>query len=264
MSDFSARRTLGRTGLEVSRLCIATSYGVPGDAVERAVGEHGLNFFHLTVMRKYKALAAVRGLLQEGREDRVVALHSYDHSGLLLRSTVHKWLGRLGIDHADVLILGWYNSRPGGRVLDTAQQLQQEGLVRCLGMSGHSRPTFGELARDPASPIDLFMVRYNAAHRGAEQDVFAHLPDENRPGVLTYTATRWGQLLNPKKMPAGERPMTAAECYRFPLTHPAVDSCCIGPKTAAHMDEGLHAIAAGPLSDEEMERVRLIGDHVHG
>lgn len=264
MTDFTARRTLGRTGLEVSRLCIATSYGVPGDAVERAVGDHGLNFFHLTVMRKFKALAAVRILLQADRDDKVVALHSYDHSGLLLRSTVRRWLGRLGIDHADILILGGYNSRPGNRVLDTAQRLRQEGLIRFIGMSGHRRTTFGELAHDAASPLDLFMVRYNAAHRGAEQDVFPHLSDENRPGILTYTATRWGQLLKPKKMPAGEPPMTAADCYRFPLTHPAVDSCCIGPKTAAHMDEALPALSAGPLSEEELDRVRRIGDHVHG
>ena len=30
------RRVLGRTGLEVGRLGISSSYGVPGDALERA------------------------------------------------------------------------------------------------------------------------------------------------------------------------------------------------------------------------------------
>ena len=34
----------------------------------------------------------------------------------------------------------------------------------------------GEVARRTDSPIDILMVRYNAAHRGAERDVFPLLP----------------------------------------------------------------------------------------
>ena len=40
------------------------------------------------------------------------------------------------------------------------------------------------------------MARYNAAHRGAEDEVFAHLPSR-KPFVLAYTATRWWSLLTP-------------------------------------------------------------------
>jgi predicted aldo/keto reductase-like oxidoreductase len=65
-------------------------------------------------------------------------------------------------------------------------------------------------------------------------------------------------------MPPGEAPLSAAECYRFALSHPAVDVCIAGPKTEEQMVEGLQSLSQGPLDSKEMERARRIGDHVHG
>ncbi|GBE14055.1 hypothetical protein BMS3Abin14_00089 [bacterium BMS3Abin14] len=62
------------------------------------------------------------------------------------------------------------------------------------------------------------ILNLKGSHRDAEADIFPHIPAENPPGIMSYTATRWGRLLNPKKMPPRENPMTAAECYRFALT----------------------------------------------
>jgi aryl-alcohol dehydrogenase-like predicted oxidoreductase len=104
-------------------------------------------------------------------------------------------------------------------------------------------------------PVDFFHVRYNAVHTGAEQDVFPHLPEENRPGIVIYTATCWRKLLKPKLMPEGERPLAAADCYRFVLSHPDVNVCVTGPSNASQMEENLKAIEAGPLDEEEMARV---------
>jgi hypothetical protein len=107
------------------------------------------------------------------------------------------------------------------------------------------------------------MVRYNAAHPGAEQDIFPHLSD-GAPGVTTYTGTCWGKLLDPKRMPAGDQPMTAADCYRFALSSPHVNLCITGPKDDAQMEHALTALEAGPLSEDETRRIRRIGAHVHG
>jgi len=131
-------------------------------------------------------------------------------------------------------------------------------------MSGHNRTLFGRIAQTADSPIDIFMVRYNAAHRGAEQEIFPFLSGAKRPGLTTYTATRWGKLLNPKKMPAGQKPMTVSDCYRFVLTDPHVDLCMMGPDNESQMIEGLAALKKGPLSEGEMKRFRTIGDYVHG
>lgn len=260
--DLKEHTTLGRTGLEVSRMGLASGYKVPTRAVERAFGEHGVNYFYWD-RRKPGMRDALRSLAREHRDDIVIAIQSYDHSGLWIRRSVHGALRDLGIERADILFLGWFNSMPPRRILKVTDRLRQEGKIRFLGVTGHKRTFHGTAARSSDSPIDVHQVRYNAAHRGAETDVFEGLGPDG-PGMVTYTATRWGQLLQHKRMPAGERPMSAAECYRFVLSHPAVHVCLAGPRSEKEMDEGLQALVQGPLTEDEMARARRIGDHVHG
>ena len=109
----------------------------------------------------------------------------------------------------------------------------------------------------------MFMLRYNAAHRGAEQDVFPFVPDRPRPAIVAYTATRWGHLLDPQKMPPGETPLSARDCYRFALSNPNVDLVLCGPANAEQMDEAISALVAGPLEQEERQRIERIGTYVY-
>lgn len=262
MTGFPGRTALGRTGLNVSRIGIAGGYGLPAHAVERAFDEYGVNFLHWSPRRPGMA-EAFRRLARTKRGDMIVAVQSYDHVGFWIRHSVEKALRALQTDYLDILFLGWLNRTPGSRVLSAAFRLKERGIVRFLGMTGHSRGFHGEMARRADSPFDVHMVRYNAAHRGAEEEVFAGLSGD-RPGIVTYTATRWGNLLRQKNMPPDEKPLTASECYRFVLSHPAVDLCLAGARTEQEMEEGLRALSDGPLSLDELERVRRIGDYVHG
>jgi aryl-alcohol dehydrogenase-like predicted oxidoreductase len=262
--DFTKQRVLGRTGLSVSRMGLAGGYGVGAGAVERAFHEYGINYFYWSTPRKAGMGHGLKNLVKSNRDKIVIVLQSYDHLGLTVRRSVIKGITALGIDRADVLLLGWNNWHPASRIIDQSLELREKGLIRFIAMSGHNRKLFGRIAQESDSPIDIFMVRYNAAHRGAEQEIFPFLSGASRPGLTTYTATRWGKLLNPKKMPAGERPMTASDCYRFVLTDPHVDLCMMGPGDEPQMIEGLAALKKGPLSDEQMKRFRKIGDYVHG
>ncbi len=261
---FVEQVTLGRTGLSVGRLGVGSSYGVPTGALERAFHEHGVNYFLWGAVRRGGMKHAIRNLAPSNRERMVIALQSYDRTGVLLRYFLERGLRALGVDHADVLVLSLRKSDPSPRVVEAALELREEGKVRSLGLSSHNRSYLGEVARREDSPYDVLMLRYNAAHRGAEEDIFPHLPDLGRPGVTAFTATRWGHLLKQRRMPPGERPMTAAECYRFTLSSPGVDLCIAGPKNAAQLDEAVAALGGGALTAEEDERIRRIGDHVHG
>ena len=42
--------------------------------------------------------------------------------------------------------------------------------------------------------LDLLMIRYNAAHRGAETEIFPVTDSTSLP-VVVYTCLRWGALL---------------------------------------------------------------------
>ena len=138
--------------------------------------------------------------------------------------------------------------------------LREEGKIRILGASIHDRPRAGRLAQD--SVLDLLMIRYNAAHPGAEVDIFPHLPAK-KPIIAAYTATRWGKLLSPPKGWSGPA-ASAGDCYRFCLTNPNVDLVISAPKTATQMRENMKALELGPLGDEEMTRMRALGRAVHG
>ena len=262
--NFKERSILGRTDLSVSRLGLASGYGVPAKAVEKAYREHGINYFFWSTPRRPGMEEGLRNLAATEREKLVIAIQSYDHSGLLTVRSVEKGLQSLGIDYADVLILGWHNSVPWKKLMDTAMSLKEQGKIRFIGMSGHKRTTFGKLAADPGNPIDVFMIRYNAVNPGAEKDIFPYITKENRPGITIYTATCWRKLLKKSKMPQGEEPLSAADCYRFVLTNPHVDLCLMGPSSEEEMKEGLNALERGALSDDEMSRFRRIGKYIHG
>jgi len=262
--NFKGKVALGRTGLAVSRLGLASGYGIPASAVEKAFHEQGINYFFWSNPRRQGMRDGLKALVRLDREKLILALQTYDHWGPFITKGFEKGLRELGTDHADILILGWFNSAPHGRILENALKLKKQGKVRFLGMSGHKRKTFGAMAQDPKNPIDVFMVRYNAVNSGAETDIFPHLPKENRPGITTYTATCWKKLLNPRKMPPGELPMTAADCYRFVLSNPNVDLSLFAPNSEQQMLEGLQALEQDPLSEEEMARARRIGAFIHG
>lgn len=258
---FDEKRLLGSTGLEAGPLGLASSYGAPASAFEKAF-EMGCNYFYWGSMRKSGMRDAIRNICGKGkRDDIILVIQSYSRSALLMESFAQKALKTLGQDNADVLVLGWYNKLPSKRILERAAAMKEKGLVRSLALSGHNRRLFPELAR--LEIFDLFHVRYNAAHRGAEQEIFPHIQGEERPGIVSYTATRWGQLIKKKMMPSGEAPPPASHCYRFVLTNPSVDVCVCGPKNSHQMEEALKALELGPLSPEEMDRMIRIGDYVH-
>jgi len=256
---------LGKTGLKVGRLGIASGYGAPAEAIEEAF-ERGCNYLtwgtfikgHSPHMRE-----ALRSIIAKGLRDRLVlAMFSYAHQSFLTEHFLIKGLKAAGLDYADVLILGFFSRRPSPRIIDGAMRLKEKGLIRFIGLSGHNRRLFPTLLKDGI--FDVFHLRYNAIHRGAEMEIFPFLPGQTRPGIINFTSTAWGKLLNPKKMPSGEKAPTAAECYRFVLSNPAVDVCMTGARTIVQMRENLMLLEQGPMTDEELARMRLIGDHIYG
>jgi predicted aldo/keto reductase-like oxidoreductase len=262
---FNEPVALGRTGLRVGRLGIASGYKAPTAAIEEAF-DRGCNYFTWgTVIKGYmpQMRDAIRNIVAKGQRDRLVlACFTYAHNNWMTEKLLWRGLRSAGLDHADVLVLGYFSRSVPRRLVDGALRLKEKGLVRFVGLSTHNRKLCGELAA--GGPFDVVHFRYNAAHRGAEKDIFPCAAGEGRPGLVAFTATRWGQLLKAKKMPRDEKPLTAAECYRFVLSNPAVDVCMSGPRTVEEMRENLAVLDSGPMTEDEMARARRIGDHVCG
>jgi aryl-alcohol dehydrogenase-like predicted oxidoreductase len=143
------------------------------------------------------------------------------------------------------------------------RRLREEGKTRAIGFSSHDRRLAAALARE--LPADVLMVRYNASHRGAEHEVFDALADLGaaRPGIMAYTATRWGMLLKPLPELGFASPMTAPECYGFALDHPMVDMVWCAARTPGELREDVAAALAGPLDPERRREICRFGDAVH-
>jgi aryl-alcohol dehydrogenase-like predicted oxidoreductase len=264
MTDFRTRVPLGQTGLRVSRLGIGSSFTRDPSFIEEAV-EQGVNYLYWGSVRRPAFGRAIKSVARKNREDVVLTVQSYTRVAALMAPSIELALRRAGVEHFDILLLGMWNSPPGPALVDAALRLKESGKVNHLMVSTHNRPSLQEHFRRfdvQESPFDAFMLRYNAASRGAERDVFPYLEEVTRPGIVAYTATRWGQILDPKKMPPGETPPAARDCYRFALSHPAVNLTLCGPANREQMQEAIAALDAGPLDPDERARMERIGDHL--
>ncbi|MGD9345199.1 MAG: aldo/keto reductase [Candidatus Aminicenantes bacterium] len=262
MSDWLAKKIkLGKTELPVGRLGLGAAYGAPAKSFEAAF-DAGCNYFYWGALRNNKMTQAIRNIVKKGkREELVLVIQDFRRSPKGLEKSLMRGLKKAGLDTADVLLLGWHNKPPKPKVLDAAERLREQGIFRYLGLSSHKRTLFPVLAKDPR--YDVFQIRYNAANRGAEEDLFPHLP-EVRPGNVIFQATRRMSLVKSKKIPADEKRPTAGDCYRFALSNPYVDVVITGPSNAQQLAENMAEVAKGPMTEDELEWMRRIGDYVYG
>ncbi len=258
MSTQLEPRPFGATGLSAAPLGLAGSFGISADDTERAFHELGVSYFFVTP--RMKGLAeGVRRLVAAGHRDRmVIAMGATIPTGGGVRRAFEKDARVLGVEHIDVFHLFWVQAHwyVTGKTWPAMQRLKEEGKVRALAISCHDRPMARALVDELS--LDALMCRYNAAHRGAEKEIFDTLP-KTRPAVVVYTATRWGKLLQAVD---GQGPMTAGECYRFALGHPRVDVVLSGARSYAELEQNVKAVLAGPLDAERLTEVRSFGDRV--
>lgn len=252
---------------QVCRMGIAGNYGIDSDDILWAA-DQGANYW-VWGYSYDKVTQGICSVIRRDRDAHVVAMLGWGIAGRQVRYSVEHALRRLNTDYLDIFKLGWMGrtSVHSRGVMEALIKLREEGKIKAIGTSIHDRKRAGLLVRK--SDIDLFMIRYNAKHPGAEQDIFPHLSLRN-PGVVSYTALAWGQLTKPLKtrklMPPwpgkGQGdipPLTPELCYRFVLTNPAVNVVLTGPGNRDQLRQNLSTLAKGPLSREEMTWVRDYG-----
>jgi aryl-alcohol dehydrogenase-like predicted oxidoreductase len=255
---FAYRNILGKT---VHRYGISASYGLPEAGVREAI-DLGANYIFWSPVKKFLK-TVIKDVVMKDRERFLLAtgpILGY-FAGSVRRAT-EKALRASGSDYLDVVQV-FYAGKMSfltRSVVGELVKLREEGKARAIGVSIHDRKRAAKLAAE--GPLDFFMIRYNAAHPGAEVDIFPHLPAK-KPVIAAYTATCWNKLLRPPKGWSGPA-ASPGDCYRFCLTNPNVDLVVSAPKTAAQMRENMQALTLGPLRDEEMARMRALGRAVHG
>lgn len=259
MNEF-ASRDVPRLGGRLFRLGLSGSFGLDEAGCREALERMQYVFWS----PRMKALTpALRDALARDRTRYVVSAGPlFGYFPGAVRRAAEAALRALGVDSLDVFQLYWLGKMSAftSAVQEEMSRLRDEGKIRALGVSIHDRPRAGKLAEE--SIFDLLMIRYNAAHPGAETEIFPHLARRN-PAVVAYTATAWRKLLRAPGGWKGKVP-TAGDCYRFCLASPHVDVVLTGPRSVTEVRENLEAIDRGPLSPPEMEEMRAFGCAVHG
>jgi predicted aldo/keto reductase-like oxidoreductase len=174
-------------------------------------------------------------------------------------------LRQLKTDHVDVLTFYYVEEkaewsqiiRPGG-ALEYCQLARQAGQVRMLGLTSHQRPLAAEAAQ--SGLLDMLMIRYNAAHRGAEKEIFPVTDNLGMP-VVVYTCLRWGALLRPTPDDAPGFVVPGAPAwYRFTLQTPSVTVALMAPDPRAELEEDLSILdCTGPLPAPEYDLLAAHG-----
>ncbi len=250
--------TRGNTHLEADDVHRAVAQGInylnwcgKPDGLSRAVAEMGPQRANIVLAAQFKARAAAEAeremdrILAETRSERLeVATFYYVECEA-------EWREIIG---------------PGG-AWDVLRRRKREGQLGLIGLTSHQRPLAARWAGETTAAgerrLDLLMIRYNAAHRGAERDVFPNARKIGLPAV-TFTGLRWKDLLQPTPFdPDGFRPPSAADCYRFCLANPAVSVAVTAPNDRGELAENLRLLddwtapAAGQL-----QAMRAHGDRV--
>ena len=301
-------RTLGRSGISVSRLCLGTMmFGGPTDAAtsERLIAraaEAGINF--LDTADGYNA----------GRSEEVVgaAIKASRHGWVLATKIANKvgkgpnegglsrrWviegaeacLRRLGTDHVDILYLHKEDhATPLETTVRALGDLVRAGKIRHFGVSNYRSWRIAEICRlcDQLG-IDRPIVSqpyYNAMNRQPEVEqipaaahyglgIFPYSPlargvltAKYRPGEAPEPGSRAARQdrrileteLRPESLEIAQRirdhaaargTSTAHFAINWVLHNRLVTGCIVGPRTEAHLEDYLAALAYRFTAEDE-------------
>jgi aryl-alcohol dehydrogenase-like predicted oxidoreductase len=208
--------TLGRSGLDVSRIAFGT-WQLGGDwgefdedaavAAIRRARELGVNFFDTAQAYGFGASerilgSALRDELTRDRDALVIATKGglrQTHSGIVrdsspnwLRKGVDASLTALGIDHIDLYQVHWPDPTvPATETAGALHDLVIEGKIRHVGVSNYNAQQMVEFSA--TLPVETLQPPYHLFRREIEDEVLPYCRGNNI-GVLVYGPLAHGLL----------------------------------------------------------------------
>ncbi|MDY7230844.1 aldo/keto reductase [Hyalangium rubrum] len=252
-------RPLGNTGLSLSPLVLSGANGLSPASLTEA-HEAGVNAFFWEP--DYAPLTRFLRSSRSRRPGMVLVGGTYHSGPEAIRRDVESALRQLRTDWLDVFLLYWVRSphRLNPEDFEALERLRAEGKLRAFGFSTHLRDVAREALRERPWPV--VMTRHSAAHPGAEAALFPEALARGT-GVLTFTATCYGRLLQPTPgMPADSALPSAVDCYRYSLSQPGVSACLSAPRSHRELMQNLEVLARPWMVPEALEAMRAHGARV--
>jgi aryl-alcohol dehydrogenase-like predicted oxidoreductase len=216
-------RSLGRTGVQVSELCLGTmAFGGDADAAEaarmfRAARDAGINFFDTADQYNAGRSEEVLGeLIRGSRDDLVIATKCFNPTGTdvnargsarrHVRRAVEASLKRLGTDRIDLLYLHHYDARtPLEEHMRALEEAVHAGKALYGAVSNYSawqtQAALGYQERHGWAPLQAIQPMYSLVKRQVEVELLP-MAQANGLGVVPYSPSGGG-LLSGRYLQAG-------------------------------------------------------------
>lgn len=237
----------GNLQIPISRMGLSGHYRLPESGFAHAL-DAGINVTFWEP--NYDTMTRFFRSLPTERRNRVhVIAGSFAADARSIRSDVERTLKNLRLDSLTLFMLFWVRSwqRITNEIRDELAAMHEEGKIRMHGLSTHNRQLAVKAIEDGWNPV---MVRHSIAHRGAEETIFP-VAKEHMASLITFNNTCYGRLL----LPVGDSTApTAAECYRYTLSHDAVSCCLTAPSTIEQLKHNVTAFD----SDWDSQRSDLL------
>ena len=273
--------TLGRTGLQISKLCFGTmSFGNEADEATAAAmfarcREAGINFFDCANIYSQGKAEEILGRLIEGCRDELVITSKVGQSmsdsrlmtGLSRRSimqNVEATLSRLRTDRLDVYFCHCFDAKtPIDETLGALEDLRRQGKVLYAGVSNWSAwqtaLAVGRADGMGIAGLHVLQPMYNLAKRTAEVEILP-LALAEKLGVIGYSPLGGGLLTGKYRggteSKTGRLAVSAMYATRYADAHyhAIADAFCdyaarhgVSPVTLAVAWAGAHPAMTAPI-----------------
>ncbi|MGC2197960.1 MAG: aldo/keto reductase [Terriglobales bacterium] len=244
--------TLGKTGLQTSRLAMGTgTVGSGHHSHQTALGikglsdlllngyDHGLRFFDSA--DSYGSHPHVAEALKHVPRDKVTVLtKTWARDAASARADLDRFRKELGTDHLDICLMhclteGDWTERYQG-VMDVLSEAKQKGIIRAHGCSCHSIEALRSAAKSPWVEIDLVRINPIGTHMDANPDTVI--------SVLRAMKIAGKGIVGMKILGQGDLATRQDEALKFALSLGLLDAFTIGAESRTEQEDLIRRIAA--------------------
>jgi 1-deoxyxylulose-5-phosphate synthase len=244
--------TLGRTGIQTSRLAMGTgTVGSGGHSHQTALGvkglselllngyDHGLRFFDAA--DSYGSHPHVAEALKHVPRDKVTVLtKTWARDPASARADLDRFRRELGTEYLDICLMhcltegDWVERYKG--VMDVLSEAKEKGIIRAHGCSCHSIEALRAAAKSPWVDIDLARINPVGSHMDADPSTVI--------SVLREMKANGKAIVGMKILGQGDLRDRQDEALKYGLSLGVLDAFTIGAESKAEQQDLLRRIAA--------------------
>ena len=244
--------TLGRTGIQTSRLAMGTgTVGSGHHSNQTALGlgrlsrllqngyDNGLRFFDTA--DSYGSHPHVADALKHVDRSKVTILtKSWARTGPEMRADLDRFRRELNTDHLDIVLMhcvteGDWTSRYRS-AMDALSEAKEKGIIRAHGCSCHSLEALRAAAKSEWVEVDLVRINPIGSHMDADPATVA--------GVIREMRAAGKGIVGMKILGQGDLRDRQNEAIRYALGLGALDAFTIGAESIAEQKDLIERIAS--------------------